>query len=52
MTWSIEFVNEMEKDMKELDHSAQIQVLRISETLVKIHYLQRKVEENVCRNIR
>lgn len=28
MTWSIEFVNEMEKDMKELDHSAQVQVLK------------------------
>lgn len=28
MTWSIEFLEEAEKDMKKLDHSAQIQVLR------------------------
>lgn len=28
MTWSIEFLSEAEKDMKKLDHSAQIQVLK------------------------
>lgn len=28
MTWSIEFLDEAEKDMKKLDHSAQIQVLK------------------------
>lgn len=28
MTWSIEFLKEAEKDMKKLDHSVQIQVLR------------------------
>ncbi len=28
MTWSIEFLEEAEKDMKKLDHSAQIQVLK------------------------
>ena len=28
MTWSIEFLEEAEKNMKKLDHSAQIQVLK------------------------
>ncbi len=28
MTWSIEFLDETEKDMKKLDHSVQIQVLK------------------------
>lgn len=28
MTWSIEFLEEAERDMKKLDHSAQIQVLK------------------------
>lgn len=28
MTWCIEFLEEAEKDMKKLDHSAQIQVLK------------------------
>ncbi len=28
MTWSIEFLDEAEKDMKKFDHSAQIQVLK------------------------
>ena len=28
MTWSIEFLEEAQKDMKKLDHSAQIQVLK------------------------
>ena len=28
MTWEIEFLEEAEKDMKKLDHSAQIQVLK------------------------
>lgn len=28
MTWSIEFLKEAEKDMKKLDHSPQIQVLK------------------------
>ena len=28
MTWSIEFLDEGEKDMKKLDHSVQIQVLK------------------------
>lgn len=28
MTWSIEFLEEAEQDMKKLDHSAQIQVLK------------------------
>lgn len=28
MTWNIEFLDEAEKDMKKLDHSAQIQVLK------------------------
>ncbi len=28
MTWSSEFLEEAEKDMKKLDHSAQIQVLK------------------------
>lgn len=28
MTWSIEFLEEAEKDIKRLDHSAQIQVLK------------------------
>lgn len=28
MIWSIEFLEEAEKDMKKLDHSAQIQVLK------------------------
>lgn len=28
MKWSIEFLEEAEKDMKKLDHSAQIQVLK------------------------
>ena len=28
MTWSIEFLDEAEKDMKKLDHAAQIQVLK------------------------
>lgn len=28
MTWSIEFLEEATKDMKKLDHSAQIQVLK------------------------
>ena len=28
MTWSIEFLEEAEKDMKKLDHSAQIQLLK------------------------
>ena len=28
MTWSIEFLEEAEKDMKKFDHSAQIQVLK------------------------
>ena len=28
MTWSIEFLEEAEKDMKKLDHSVQIQVLK------------------------
>lgn len=28
MTWSIEFLEEAEKDMKKLDHSAQIKVLK------------------------
>lgn len=28
MTWSIEFLVEAEKDMKKLDHSVQIQVLK------------------------
>ena len=28
MTWEIEFLEESEKDMKKLDHSAQIQVLK------------------------
>lgn len=28
MTWSVEFLTEAEKDMKKLDHSVQIQVLK------------------------
>ncbi|MGN1203519.1 MAG: type II toxin-antitoxin system RelE/ParE family toxin [Lachnospiraceae bacterium] len=28
MTWNIEFLEEAEKDMKKLDHSVQIQVLK------------------------
>lgn len=28
MTWSIEFLEEAERDMKKLDHSVQIQVLK------------------------
>lgn len=28
MTWSIEFLEEAERDMKKLDHSAQVQVLK------------------------
>lgn len=28
MIWSIEFIEEAQKDMKKLDHSAQIQVLK------------------------
>ncbi|MEY8375185.1 type II toxin-antitoxin system RelE/ParE family toxin [Lachnospiraceae bacterium 56-18] len=28
MTWSIEFLQEAEKDMKRLDHSARLQVLK------------------------
>ena len=28
MTWSIEFLEEAEKDMKKLDHSVRIQVLK------------------------
>lgn len=28
MTWNIEFLDEAEKDMKKLDHSVQIQVLK------------------------
>ena len=28
MTWSIEFLEEAENDMKKLDHSAQVQVLK------------------------
>ena len=28
MTWSIEFLDEAEKDMKKLDHAVQIQVLK------------------------
>lgn len=28
MTWRIEFLDEAEKDMKKLDHSVQIQVLK------------------------
>lgn len=28
MTWDIEFLDEAEKDMKKLDHSAQIQMLK------------------------
>lgn len=28
MTWNIEFLEEAQKDMKRLDHSAQIQVLK------------------------
>lgn len=28
MIWSIEFLEEAEKDMKKLDHSAQIQVVK------------------------
>lgn len=28
MTWSIEFLDEAEKDMKKLDHSVQIEVLK------------------------
>ena len=28
MTWSIEFLEEAQRDMKKLDHSAQIQVLK------------------------
>ena len=28
MIWSVEFLEEAEKDMKKLDHSAQIQVLK------------------------
>lgn len=28
MTWSVEFLDEAEKDMKKLDHSVQIQVLK------------------------
>ena len=28
MTWSIEFLEEAEKDMKKLDHSVQVQVLK------------------------
>lgn len=28
MTWSIEFLDEAEKDLKKLDHSVQIQVLK------------------------
>lgn len=28
MTWSIEFLEEAEKDLKKLDHSVQIQVLK------------------------
>ena len=30
MTWNIEFLEEAENDMKKLDHSAQIQVLKVS----------------------
>ena len=29
MTWNIEFLEEAEKDLKKLDHSAQIQVLNM-----------------------
>ena len=28
MTWDIEFLEEVEKDMKKLDHSVRIQVLK------------------------
>lgn len=28
MTWCIEFLEEAEKDLKKLDHSTQIQVLK------------------------
>lgn len=28
MTWCVEFLAEAEKDMKKMDHSAQIQVLK------------------------
>ena len=28
MTWSVEFLEEAEKDVKKLDHSAQVQVLK------------------------
>ena len=44
MTWSIEFLEEAEKDIKKFDHSVQIQVLRVFEKLVKIRYLQKKAD--------
>ena len=28
MTWGIEFLEEAEKDLKKLDHSAQVQILK------------------------
>lgn len=40
MIWSIEFLEEAEKDMKKLDHSAQIQVLKgikkVSQNLLSV----------------
>lgn len=36
MTWSIEFLEEAEKDMKKLDHSVQVQVLKGIRVVYKV----------------
>lgn len=44
MTWNIEFLEEAENDMKKLDHSAQIQVLKGISKVSKIHCLLRRAD--------
>ena len=54
MIWGIEFLQEAEKDMKRLDHSVQIQVMKIivisARTDEQVYKKHQKEEKNIIFN--
>lgn len=54
MIWGIEFLQEAEKDMKRLDHSVQIQVMKIivisARTDEQVYKEASKKEKNIIFN--
>lgn len=54
MIWGIEFLQEAEKDMKRLDHSVQIQVMKIivisARTDEQVYKEASKEEKNIIFN--